>query len=52
MEHARISVETIEDWERIQANFTATMQSVLNTKLGPEHTPDDRNALLAHLNAV
>lgn len=44
-----IQIETIEDWERLQANFTDAIESALDVQLGPTASAAVRDALRQHL---
>jgi hypothetical protein len=48
----RISVETIQDWQRVKNNFANTVFSTLDARLSAGSSSLSRDTILQHLNQV
>lgn len=44
-----IQIDTVEDWERLQQNFTDAIERTLDAQLGPTASLAARDALRQHL---
>jgi hypothetical protein len=49
---ARVSVETIHDWQRVKSNFASTAVSALDARLAEASSSLSRDTILQHLNQV
>ncbi|EGN92014.1 hypothetical protein SERLA73DRAFT_191716, partial [Serpula lacrymans var. lacrymans S7.3] len=45
----RISVETMQDWKRVQANYNDALLLRLEKEIGAQGLSQERDALLAHI---
>lgn len=51
-DHHRVSVDTIQDWQRIRLNFRQAVESIMNEHLAANGVVSEKNVFLAHTNQV